>query len=91
MGKASKKIKGDLRGEVSADEGKDSIDVDVVDQIERHIGSLSEIVQLLQAAFLQREVWRNVSLGYMAEDMLHRLGEIKELSRRLFDRCRRTA
>jgi hypothetical protein len=90
IGKARKKIKDDLRGEVSSDERNDSIDVDVLDQIESHVGALSEIVQLLHAASLQSEAWSNVSLDHIAEDMLHRLREIKELSWQLRDHCRRT-
>ena len=86
VGKEKKKVSSPRR-EVSLHEGNNCIDV--MDELERQIGTLREIIQLLHVASLHREGREIISLSRITEDMLHRLAEIKKLSQQLLEHCQK--
>ena len=66
--------------EVSSGETEDSIDA--VDRINGDLGFVMETLKLVKAAFLARELWQDISLAHVTEEMLVRLERVGKLCNR---------
>jgi hypothetical protein len=81
MGKKKGKTEDEPLKEDETGEGEDAIDL--LDQINQEIGFVTEVIGLIQAAWLMKESREEISLIHVSEEMIGRLKKTKALCARL--------